>query len=245
MRVTLRNVSVRRGTRLVLDRASFEVGPGEFLGVIGPNGAGKTTLLRAALGLLPLQGHASLAALPPASRARAAAWLPQTREAAWPISVEALVRLGRIAHRRPQAQEPAIEDALHRMGLTALRHRPVTALSGGEQARALIARALAQDTPALLVDEPIAGLDPAYQIATMTLLRDLARDGRTVIASLHDLGLVVRFCTRLLLMDRGRIVADGPPARVLTPDLLAQVFGIRGAFLDTADGPLFQPLALI
>ncbi len=245
MRVTLRDVSVRRGTRLVLDRASFEVGPGEFLGVIGPNGAGKTTLLRAALGLLPMHGHASLAALPPASRARAAAWLPQTREAAWPISVEALVRLGRIPHRRPQAQEPAIEDALHRMGLNALRHRPITALSGGEQARTLIARALAQDTPALLVDEPIAGLDPAYQIATMTLLRDLARDGRTVIASLHDLGLVVRFCTRLLLMDQGRIVADGPPARVLTPDLLAQVFGIRGAFLDTADGPVFQPLALI
>lgn len=245
MRVTLRDVSVRRGARLVLDRASFEVGPGEFLGVIGPNGAGKTTLLRAALGLLPMQGHSSLAALPPASRARAAAWLPQTREAAWPISVEALVRLGRIPHRRPQAQEPAIEDALHRMGLIALRHRPVTALSGGEQARALIARALAQDTPALLVDEPIAGLDPAYQIATMTLLRDLARDGRTIIASLHDLGLVVRFCTRLLLMDQGRIVADGPPARVLTPDLLAEVFGIRGAFLDTPDGPVFQPLALI
>ena len=244
MRLDIEHLSVRRGPRLTVDHASLSAGPGEFIGLIGPNGAGKTSLMRAALGLIPATGQSSLAALPPAHRALTAAWLPQTREAAWPITAEALIRLGRIPHARPDADPAHIEAAMTRMGITHLRARPVTELSGGEQARVLIARALAQDTPILMADEPIAGLDPAHQISAMTNFRALADDGRLVIASLHDLGLAARHCTRLVLMNQGRIIADGPPTQVLTPTLLAQVFGIEGYFAETPDGPVFQPLRL-
>ncbi|NHF74323.1 ABC transporter ATP-binding protein [Paracoccus xiamenensis] len=244
MRLELQDLTVRRGTRVTVDRASLSAGPGEFIGLIGPNGAGKTSLMRAALGLIAASGSSSLTALPPARRALAAAWLPQTREAAWPVTAEALIRLGRIPHARPDADPAHIEAAMARMGITHLRARPVTELSGGEQARVLIARALAQDTPILMADEPIAGLDPAHQIGAMATFRTLADEGRLVIASLHDLGLAARHCTRLVLMDQGRIAADGPPAKVLTPALLAQVFGVQGYFAETPEGPVFQPLRL-
>ncbi len=237
-------LSLSRGTVPVLDRIDLTVGPDEFVGLLGPNGAGKTTLLRAALGLLPATGRSSLAAMAPDARARQAAYLPQDRDIAWPMSVDAVVALGRIAH--PDAgvpqHHPAVRDALQALGLMPLRHRDATTLSGGEQARMLIARALAQDTPLLIADEPIAGLDPAAAIGVMDLFADLARRGRGVIASLHDLGLAARHCTRLVVMDRGRIVADGPPASVLTPDLLARVFGITAHLANGPDGPIFQPL---
>ncbi len=245
MDVFARDLTVKRGPRVTLDHASLTLAPGEFIGLIGPNGAGKTTLMRAMLGLIPASGQSSLASLRPARRALIAAWLPQGRDAVWPITVEALIRLGRIPHRRPDADAGHIATALARMGLDVLRHRPITELSGGELARTLIARALAQDTPVLMADEPIAGLDPAYQIGTMALLRELADGGRSVIASLHDLGLAARHCTRLVMLDQGRIVADGPPAEVLRPDLLAQVFGIEGQFVQSVMGPVFQPLRVI
>ena len=240
----LSGLSLSRGAVPVLDRIDLDVGPGEFVGLLGPNGAGKTTLLRAALGLLPVTGRSSLAALAPDARARQAAYLPQGRDIAWPMPVEAVVALGRIAHPDAAAprDHPAVHDALRALGLTALRHRDATTLSGGEQARVLIARALAQDTPLLIADEPIAGLDPAAAIGVMDLFAGLARQGRGVVASLHDLGLAARHCTRLVVLDGGRIVADGPPAAVLTTDLLARVFGIAAHLADGPDGPIFQPL---
>lgn len=240
----LSGLSLSRGAVPVLDRIDLDVGPGEFVGLLGPNGAGKTTLLRAALGLLPTTGRSSLAALAPDARARKAAYLPQGRDIAWPMPVEAVVALGRIAHPDAGAprDHPAVHDALRALSLTALRHRDATTLSGGEQARVLIARALAQDTQLLIADEPIAGLDPAAAIGVMDLFAGLARQGRGVVASLHDLGLAARHCTRLVVLDGGRIVADGPPAAVLTPDLLARVFGIAAHLADGPDGPIFQPL---
>lgn len=241
--LTLTNLTVKRGTRLVLNRASMSIGPGEFVGLIGPNGAGKTTLMRAALGLIPSTGQSSLAELTPARRALAAAWMPQGRDIAWPVSARELVRLGRIPHSRPDADDAHIARAMDRMGVTALAERPATELSGGELARVLIARALAQDTPVLMADEPIAGLDPAHQIAAMETFRALADEGRCVIASLHDLGLAVRHCTRLVLLEQGRITADAEPRAVLSPDHLARAFGISGWFAETPHGPVFQPLA--
>ena len=240
----LSGLSLSRGAVPVLDRIDLTVGPGEFVGLLGPNGAGKTTLLRAALGLLPATGRSSLAVLSPDARARQAAYLPQGRDIAWPMPVDAVVALGRIAHSDPAVPQdhPAVRDALVALGLMPLRHRDATTLSGGEQARVLIARALAQDTPLLIADEPIAGLDPAAAIGVMDLFAGLAGQGRGVIASLHDLGLAARHCTRLVVLDRGRIVADGPPSSVLTPDLLARVFGITAHLADGPDGPIFQPL---
>ena len=242
-----RDLGVSRGPCPVLHGITLRVAPGEFVGLLGPNGAGKTTFLRAALGLIASSGQSSLASLPQGERARAASFLPQGREIAWPMPVEAVVALGRTAH--PSAtratDRAAVERALARMGLEALRHRSATELSGGEQARPLIARALAQEAPLLLADEPTAGLDPAAQIAVMETFADLAAAGGAVIASLHDLGLAARHCTRLILLHRGTLAADGPPRAVLTPDNLARVFGIRARLEDTSDGLVFQPLGRI
>lgn len=246
----LDRLSVIRRGRAVVQDVSLRVGAGEVLGLIGANGAGKTTLMRAALGLLPHQGHSSLAALPPGPRARAAAWMPQSREIAWPVAVEVLVALGRVPHLAPGqrlsvADQAAVERAMAQTEVSAFRHRSATELSGGEQARVLLARALAQDTPLLLADEPIAGLDPAHQISTMQAFAALAGEGRSVIVSLHDLGLAVRHCTRLVVLERGRIVADGPPLAVLTPERLRQSFGISAFLQQTPQGPVFQPLGVL
>jgi iron complex transport system ATP-binding protein len=247
--LTLSHLTVRRDTCPVVDDVSLTIGPGECVGLIGPNGAGKTSLLRASLGLLPFSGSASLAAMPAHDRARAAAWMPQAREIAWPVTVETLIALGRIAHlprgaRLRPTDQAAVDAAIAHMELGSLRNRIATHLSGGEQARVLIARALAQDTPLLLADEPTAGLDPAHQISTMQVFADLARDGRSVLVSLHDLGLAARHCTRLLLMHAGRLVADGPPQQVLTPENIKQVFGVSAYYSDTPQGPVFQPMEI-
>jgi iron complex transport system ATP-binding protein len=241
--LTLRDLTVRRGTCPVVDHVSLMVDEGEFVGLIGPNGAGKTTLLRGALGLVPSTGESSLLALAPKARAQAAAFLPQGREIAWPVSVENVVALGRAPH-LGQGTE-AVERALARMGLEPYRHRKATELSGGEQARVLIARALAQEAPLLLADEPVAGLDPEAQLRTMEVFADLAAEGRGVVASIHDLGLAARACTRLVLLHRGQMVADGPPRQVLSEDNLADVFGVRGFHAETPDGPVFQPMGVL
>jgi iron complex transport system ATP-binding protein len=248
--LAVENLSVALQGNPVLRDVSFTLAPGECVGLLGPNGAGKTTLMRAALGLIPHGGRSSLANLPPGARARAATWMPQTREIAWPVTVETLVMLGRIPHmaggQRPTAADrAAVDAALAEMDLERFRHRDATRLSGGEQARVLIARALAQDTPLILADEPVAGLDPAHQISTMARFAGLAQAGRSVIVSLHDLGLAARHCSRILLLADGGIAADGPPGEVLTPDRLARVFGIRAWFGTTEDGPGGQPLEVV
>lgn len=245
--LALERLTVRRGDCPVVDAVSLNIAQGECVGLIGPNGAGKTTLLRAALGLMAHEGRSSLTQMSAPERARYAAWMPQSREIAWPVTVETLIALGRIPHlprgARPGAQDQrAIDAAIHRMGLEGFRHRTATQLSGGEQARVLIARALAQDTALLLADEPIAGLDPASQIATMQVFAGLAREGHAVLVSLHDLGLAARHCSRLLMMHAGKLIADGPPREVLTPENIEHGFGITGFWADTDHGPVFQPL---
>jgi iron complex transport system ATP-binding protein len=245
--LTLDALTVLRGTCPVVDTATLSIATGEVVGLIGPNGAGKTSLMRAALGLLPHRGRSSLTELPLKDRARHVAWLPQSREIAWPVAVETLVMLGRVPHlsagQRPtEADRDAVTRALATMDLSNFGTRPATELSGGEQARVLIARALAQATPLILADEPVAGLDPGHQIATMRAFRALAAQGTSTLVSLHDLGLAARHCDRLILMDRGRIVADGPPEAVLTEAHLRDTFGITAHLSTGPDGPIFQPL---
>jgi iron complex transport system ATP-binding protein len=176
--------------------------------------------------------------------------MPQSREIAWPIPVERLVALGRLPHlpqglRLPPTDRALVDQAITRMGLDRFRQRAASRLSGGEQARALIARALAQDTPLLMADEPAAGLDPAHQISTMEVFAALADEGRSALVSLHDLGLAARHCTRLILLAEGGILADGTPAQVLTPDLMARAFGISVWHQNTAQGAVFQPLEVL
>lgn len=245
--LTANGLHVSLGGRAVLNDPSFHVGEGEFVGLIGPNGAGKSTLLRAVLGLIEARGDIAISGQDATSmsareRARRIAYLPQEREIGWPVSVEMVVSLGRAPHRPAfagldAADRARIEEAMRRMELQEFRHRVATELSGGEKARVLIARALAQDAPLLLADEPTAGLDPSHQISLMRLFAELAGEGRGVVASLHDLSLAARWCTRLILLDKGAIVADGPPADVLTRERMRSVYGVE-AYLGEAEGGL-------
>ena len=238
--LSLHDLSVTLRGRNVFSGITLEIGAREVVGLIGPNGAGKTSLMRAALGLIPSGGRSSLSRLTPQQRAKTVAWMPQAREIAWPVKVEDLVALGRLPH-GDHARDP-VEAAIAKMGLEGLRKRRATNLSGGEQARALLARALAQETPLLMADEPTAGLDPAHQIATMEVFGALAAEGHGVLLSLHDIGLAARHCTRLVMLAEGRLLADGPPEEVLTDALLARGFGITAYHAQTPDGPVFQPM---
>lgn len=191
--------------------------------LIGPNGAGKTTLLRALAGLTPGSGTVTLDghALTPTKFA----YLPADRDIAFPLAARDLIALG-----LPRPDSAAVEAALARTGTIAFADRAVTRLSTGERARVLLARALVARPRVLLLDEPTANLDPAHALDMLALLRAEAADDTIVLVSLHDLGAATRFADRLLLLDGGRLVADGPPAAVLTPTNLAATFGIR-------DGP--------
>jgi iron complex transport system ATP-binding protein len=252
--LSLRDLRAELGGRTVLDGVGLDIAPGEFVGLIGPNGAGKSTLLRAALSLTPSSGGISLAGrdartMSARERALVASYLPQEREIAWSMTVERLVWLGRSPHRAAftplgPADTEVVERAFGLMEIDQFRSRSATALSGGEKARVLVARALAQDTPLLLADEPTAGLDPSHQIALMRILSDLARAGRGVVACLHDLGLAARWCTRLVLMNGGRLVADGAPTAVLTPERLRDVYNVQAYVAEHAGGPIVQPFDL-
>ncbi|EAP84777.1 ABC transporter ATP-binding protein [Sulfitobacter sp. EE-36] len=248
--LSLQNLSVHRGRKTVLSDINLTLREGEVVGLVGPNGAGKTTLMRAALGLIPADGQSSIAALAPRMRGRAAAWMPQSREIAWPVTVETIIRLGRTPHLRGgqkiQAEDQAAVDrAIAQMDLDTFRNRPATQLSGGEQARVLIARSLAQEAPLLIADEPTAGLDPAHQIAAMESFSKAAGQGRGVLVSLHDLGLAARHCTRLIVLHNGAVVADDVPQAALTTEIVEAVFGIT-AFSEVTDkGFVFQPLEVV
>ena len=234
--IVLDQVGVTLGRRSVVRDVSAAFGPGTLTGVVGPNGAGKSTLARAMLALVPATGQiridgADVAAVPRADLARRIAYVPQGQLLHWPLTVERLVGLGRLPHLAPMsrigaADTAAIERAMERADVLELRDRIATELSGGERARVLFARALAVEAAALIADEPLASLDPGHQIDVMDMLRAEAAGGALVIAVLHDLTLAARYCDRLLLIDGGRIVADGPPAEVLTSERLHSVYGI-------------------
>ncbi|AJY44788.1 ABC transporter [Martelella endophytica] len=254
MLLDLHNLSVRLAGRTVLNDIDLSVNHGEFIGLIGPNGAGKSTLLKAALGLIGASGDIRLTDLPlarltPVERARAVAYLPQEHEIAWPVAARHVVALGREPWREgfafgDYAGGQIVASAMTRMGVSHLAARPANALSGGERTRVLIARALAQTTPLLVADEPVAGLDPAHQIGLMKLFRSLLREGRSVIASMHDLGLAARWCTRLVMLHEGRIIADAAPAAVLTAENLRRVYGIEAFLGEAGGGPVVMPTEL-
>lgn len=240
---TLRGLSVRQGRKTVIEAASLSVSAGELVGVVGPNGAGKTSLLRGGLGLLPaaagealLSGQA-VAHLPPAARARLVGYLPQDRRVAWNVPARMVAALG--AGDLPEAEADALAlERLARVGAGDLADRGVLDMSGGERARVLLARLLATRAPLLVADEPVAGLDPDAQLLTLDLLRGEVEQGSAVVVTLHDLGLAARTCDRIVVMSRGRIVADAPPREALSPAILAEVFGLDGALIDTEAGPV-------
>jgi iron complex transport system ATP-binding protein len=203
---------------------TLTLAPGQVIGVIGPNGAGKTTLLRALAGLSAGPGTVRLDGAPLVPDPRRLAWLPATRDIGWPIAAAALVQLGLGPAAPPDLD--AVAAALAACDATALAARPISQLSTGERARVLLARALVARPAWLLLDEPIANLDPGHRIDVMARLRAEAARGAGVLVALHDLDLARQWCDRLLLLDGGRLVADGPPDQVLDTGRLASVFGI-------------------
>ncbi len=253
-RLVAQGVHVSLRSRPVLRGVDVDVAAGEIVGVIGPNGAGKSTLLRALAGLAPLdRGTVTLdgrdiANMPLPARARALAFLPQDRIVHWPLSVRAVVALGRAPYRglaSPRDDAAAVAAAMAAMDVAGLADRPVTELSGGERARVLMARALAQGAPTIIADEPTAGLDPAHALILFEELQRLSHEGKAVMTALHDLSLAARYATRVALFKGGRCIADGPPAQVLSNAHLADAFGID-AIVSQVDGfPVFLPRAAL
>jgi len=231
-------LSLFRSQRVILDEIDIRLERGEMLGLIGPNGAGKSSLLRLLAGVVtPDEGQLNLygkpyAAYTPRERARRIAYLPQLTRVAWPLSVERLVELGRIPHLEPwqhpgTADRVAIERVIVQTDLLALRQRRFDTLSGGEQARVLLARALVTEPDILLADEPVAALDPAHQLDVMQLLSEQCEVGQSVIVVLHDLNLAAHYCHRLQLLFEGATLAEGTPEEVLTEENLAEAYEIE------------------
>lgn len=238
-RLHLDNVSVPIGQSTVLRDISFTAEGGTFIGLVGPNGAGKSTLARAIAGLLaPSAGTISvddrpLSSLGRREAARTIAYLAQGDVVHWPLAARNVVALGRSPHLGPLgkaslADEVAIERAMARTRIEGFADRDVTRLSGGERGRVLLARALAVEAPILVADEPVGALDPRHALSIMELLHEESRRGMLVIAVLHDLALAMRFCDRLIMLGEGRLVGDGPPQEILSPEGLARHYAVIG-----------------
>jgi iron complex transport system ATP-binding protein len=236
-RLSASGVTIRRSERAIVENVSLALQSGQFVGLIGPNGAGKSTLMAVLAGLLVPDagvvtlGGEALARIDRRVLARRRAYLPQSPRAEWPLPVERMVALGLTPHlpafgTLPSALRKQVTAAIEQFDLAAHRDQPVTTLSGGELARAMLARAVVGDPDLLLVDEPLAGLDPRHALDGIGRLRALAEAGKLVVASLHELTLAARYTTHVAVMLGGRLVAFGPTAETLTADLLRKVFEV-------------------
>jgi iron complex transport system ATP-binding protein len=247
-----RDISVRLSGRTILDNVSVTLPPREFVALVGPNGAGKTTLIKALAGLVPAFGKVEIdgrdrAAMKARERAKALAYLPQGHEFSWPLPVAEIVALGRHPHSDPfspvsESDRQAVAQALELTGMMEFATRIVTQLSGGERARVALARVLATQAKIVLADEPTMSLDPRHQFVVMALLRRAARAGGAVLAVVHDLALAARYADRVLILEKGRIVADGKPEEALTPERIANIFGVEVDMvkLGTATVPMVR-----
>jgi iron complex transport system ATP-binding protein len=247
-----RRLTVRIGGRALVDDVTIEVGAGEWVSVLGPNGAGKSTLLRALAGLVRVEGEVLLGGRPLGSlgrreRARTIALVPQDPVIPAGVNVADYVLLGRTPHlpllgtERP-ADLDLVRGVLGQLELTEFAGREVETLSGGERQRVLLARALAQTAPVLLLDEPTTALDVGHQQEVLELVDSLRREQwLAVLTTMHDLTIAGQYADRLVLLDRGRVVAEGPPDEVLTEERLARLFGAEVRVVRTPDGLVVVP----
>lgn len=249
--LSVNKLSVTLSNREVIKQASLSLGHGEFLGLVGPNGAGKSTFLKTLASLItPVGGTiemdgSAVQKLPSEQRARRISYLAQDRTAHWPLKVERVVALGRFPH-LAHWQNPGdddqriINEVIRDADIEHLRDRRYCNLSGGERMRVLLARALAVRADILLADEPITALDPAHAISVMQLLRNTCDSGNSVITVMHDLTLSARFCHKLVLMDKGTIIASGAPQDVLSEENLRKVYQVQ-AWSPGTDGYFVLP----
>ncbi len=241
--VALRDVTMGYRERDVLRGVDLVVRPGERVAIVGPNGAGKSSLLRALAGIVPVRGGSvrllgdAVAGLDRLAIARRLAVVPQQAGLPFATRVEEVVALGRLPHEDPfrgprAADRAAVAAAIERVGLGPLVGRDARELSLGERQLVLLGLAVAQEAPILVLDEPTVHLDLRHQVAVMELVVDLnEREGRTVLAVLHDLTLAAHFFPRIVLLSGGRVVADGSPGEVLGPDRIREVFGVDPALV--------------
>lgn len=251
--IEVRGLDVLRDRREVCRGIDLDVPRGGCAGVIGPNGSGKTSLLLGMRGLLPHRGVLRLAGqdagrLARRDLARLVAVVPQRMEFAFPYTVEEMALLGRTPHRRPwqafgRHDRRIVAELLERLGIADLARERVDAISGGERRKVFLARALAQETPILFLDEPTAGLDPRAQEELADLLSELRREaGKTVVVVLHDLRLIHRLCDDIVGLRDGTCLCIGPPSDVLTPRLLERLFDVGWEEYERPGRPpLFAP----
>ena len=241
------HVEVRYGDRRVLGPVTLTVAPGEWLGLIGPNGAGKSTLLRAAVDAAPFAGGIAVD-----GRDRRPgldiAWMPQRPHLPDSMGVADYVMLGRTPHlgylnAETKHDVDAVRVALEKLDLAEFGRRPLGTLSGGEAQRVVLARALAQEAPVVLLDEPTASLDPGHAVEVLDVVDELrVSEGLTVVAAAHDLTLAGRYADRLVLLDDGRVEAEGGPVEVLTEQVLTRHYGAGIRVIEDLDGPIVVPL---
>jgi iron complex transport system ATP-binding protein len=248
------SVRYRKGSPLALDRVNCQVAGSDLVAVVGPNGSGKTTLVRALLGLLPLESGSVLVDGRPvtswsrSSLARVVGVVGQQEEAIFRLTVAETVMLGRYARLGPLAaprpeDRAAVMAALQRCDIVALSDRPIDSLSGGEWKRVRVARALAQEPRALVLDEPTASLDIRHEMELFELMRQLVDAGLAGLVITHHLNLAARFADRIVLIDRGMVIAEGTPTQVINRDTLSRVFEWPVAVTTWSDGsPQVVPL---
>jgi len=250
------HLSVELGGSEILTDVLLTANAGELVGLVGPNGAGKTTLLRAIRGSVePTQGRVTVegndvSALSARKTSQLVATVPQETRLSFSFSVEEAVAMGRNPHigrfgTADDEDRRNVNKALDNTSLSGFAHRPVTELSGGERQRVLLARAFAQDTPLLLLDEPTASLDINHAINTLDLVRSVVDEGRAAVAAIHDLNLAARYCDRLVLLAGGSVLEAGVPASVLTTETLEAAFDARAVVSHdpTTDSPQVTALS--
>jgi iron complex transport system ATP-binding protein len=243
-----REAIVRRGGRTILGPASIEIGSGEMTALIGPNGSGKSTLLRLFAGLWrPDEGEAlldgkNIHSRPRKEIARRIAFVPQDTQIDFAFTVAEILAMGRYAHRGRftppgPADHTAINSAATYCDITHLLNRAINTLSGGERQRVLIARSLVAEPEFILLDEPTANLDVQHALDVLELCQALSRKGKTVIVATHDFNLVTRYATRLVLLQAGKMIAQGDQETVLNPAAIQEVFQVDAEVVPTKAGP--------
>ncbi|QQO07760.1 ABC transporter ATP-binding protein [Breznakiella homolactica] len=250
--LSVRDCGFSYGKKEVFRGVTFSVEPGTLCGLFGPNGSGKSTLFKCCLNLLkPREGSiytggTDVSRLSAGELARRAAYVPQEHNPPFPFLVRDMVLMGRVAHSsglfgvRPRDRNAA-EEAMERLGIRELAEEPCTRLSGGQRQLVLIARAIAQDTPLVLLDEPTSSLDFRNQLLIWRILRDLAGSGKAVLACVHDPNHVVWFCDRAAVMHSRGLAAWGPPETVMVPELLRRLYGPGCAVGNMAGKPMVYP----